>query len=93
MNDAIRNNQSNEYLCVTQNPREFRQKLYNEAKFVGVMVRDVVEKYKSKKNVFYLQKNHILFTEKTYLIYRKNISSLSFILYFHNSISVSDSQF
>ena len=59
MNDAIRNNQSNEYLRVTQNPREFRQKLYNEAKFIGVVVWDVMGKYKSKKNVSYLQKKRI----------------------------------
>ena len=59
--------QSNEYLRET----ELWQKLYNEAKFVGVVVGDGEAKLKSKKTV----------------------TSLSFILYFHNSISVSDSQF
>ena len=43
---------------------ELWQKLYNEVKFIGEVVGDVEEKFKSKKNV-----------------------------YFHNSISVSDSQF
>ena len=72
MDDVIRNNQSNECLQVTQNSRASSgKKLYNGAKFVGVVVGDVEEKFKSKKNV----------------------TSFSFILYFYNSISISDSQF
>ena len=44
----INNNQSNECLQVTQKSRELRQKLYNKAKFVGVVVGDVVGKNKDQ---------------------------------------------
>ena len=50
MDDVIRNNQSNECLQVTQNSRASSgKKLYNGAKFVGVVVGDAEEKFKSKK--------------------------------------------